>query len=257
LPQLGFHDRASGTKATAKTVEEDEDKNIRKFKKHVIEKIKASEPPATARDHRLPINMNMQLEDRSFISNPTTEKERRKTYAASVKSKTLNALVAEEELIKEQREDDNSSQFGHEYNLVDDMLIETGSMLSNVSSTDSLKHGGSISSVASSKLSRKSKISSGGKSLSSQFNVTDEMRKMTLRDYFTLSLDYDETTDAMNTKFPRKLIRRGSESDLRPMSMQNLFKSGHILKKVRADEGWWLEQSHSNEVSCTLYSQPF
>lgn len=73
---------------------------------------------------------------------------------------------------------------------------------------------------------------SDNESLSSQFNITDQMRKMTLRDYFTLSLDYDETADAMNTKFPAKLIRRASESDLRPMSMQNLFRTGHIIKKL-------------------------
>jgi len=73
------------------------------------------------------------------------------------------------------------------------------------------------------------KISSDS-SLASQFNVTDEMRKMTLRDYFKQSKNHDETTDALTTKFPTKLIRRGSESDLRPMSMQNLFKSAHTLK---------------------------
>jgi hypothetical protein len=82
-----------------------------------------------------------------------------------------------------------------------------------------------------------SKMSGASKSsLSSQFNITDEMRKMTIRDYLTLSLDHDETADAMNVKFPKRLIRRGSESDLRPMTQQNLFKSGHNLRKIPLPE---------------------
>ena len=229
LRKLGFHDRASGTKATLKSVQ-DAEKDSKKFKKHVAERMKANEAPATSREHRLAMNMTVHAEDKSFASGPVTQKERKKSYGASVKSKTLATVAAERQLRLGDAADakfDESATYENEAIPPDEE--DATSMLSNVSSVDASYAG----SNSSSKFSKKSRLPSSNESLSSQFNITDAMRKMTLRDYFTESLEYDETTDAMvETSFPRKLIRRASESDLRPMTMQNLFKTGQVLKKL-------------------------
>ena len=229
LRKLGFHDRASGTKATAKTVNEDEDDIRKKFKKHVVQKIKENEVPATAREHKLPMNMGVGAEEKSFVSGPTTNKERKKMRKSEIESKTLAIVAAERKFMATARQEGGEDEF-----LEDEMTLSISSQVSYESSVKSGTSKRSTFSVGSRFSKDSSKKTEG--SLSSQFNVTDQMRKMTLRDYFTLSLDYDESTDAMNTKFPGRLIRRASESDLRPMSMQNLFKSGHVLKKVRRGE---------------------
>ena len=212
------------------------------------------------------------------MSGPTTNKERKKMRKSEVESKTLAIVAAERKFMATAREEGGEDEF-----LEDEMSL---SISSQISYDSSVKSGASKRSTFTlgSRFSKDSSKKTEG-SLSSQFNITDQvrsgeersdklrwrvilnkgqstsksdtivatslmptpppflshehlllrspqMRKMTLRDYFTLSLDYDETTDAMNTKFPGQLIRRASESDLRPMSMQNLFKSGHILKKL-------------------------
>ncbi|GMI14663.1 hypothetical protein TrVE_jg1553 [Triparma verrucosa] len=228
LRKLGFHDRASGTKATSKTVNEDEDRQKKKFKKHVIAKIKENEQPMSAREHRLPMNMGIPPDENSYVSGPITDKERKKMRKSELASKTLGVVAAERHMLDVANEEKTVQ-------IVDDADSLGGadslhSFTSNLSSSTTKSKTFNFSKTG----SRFSKVSdkSDNESLSSQFNITDQMRKMTLRDYFTLSLDYDETADAMNTKFPSKLIRRASESDLRPMSMQNLFRTGHIIRKL-------------------------
>jgi len=209
LRRLGFHDRASGTKATAKTIndggdldaqaalmtkggETDEYLEKKKFKRHVVERLKEAEIPATARERKQPIGIPPDVENKDHSS-----------------------------LITKTNKDKNRDA----RNMLGENAFERSKDDGGASSVSSIGDEDGNSSITGSLIQ-----SDDNSSLASQYNITDTMRKMTLRDYFGKSLEHDITTDATQAQFPTRLISRGSESDLRPMSMQNLFKSAHTLK---------------------------
>jgi hypothetical protein len=231
LRRLGFHDRASGTKTTNKTVQDGDALNEKKFKRHVLDKIRENEVPNTAREHRIAMDIKLpgDYEEKSFKSSAITHKEKSGMRKTIVAAKSIALVAAERNLRQVQRDMSLEEALGEE-----DMILEDDMSLSMESYSDVSAGGGSIVSAKSGKSgrsdrTRESKASKGSKasqgSLSSQFNITDEMRKMTIRDYLTLSLDHDETSDSMNVKFPKRLIRRASEGDLRPMTQQNSWPS--------------------------------
>ena len=96
LRRLGFHDRASGTMATAKTIKEndaddeynalmaqggetEELVNKKKFKKHVIDKLKTQQIPATARERKQPIGIPPEVDHRDYNSLTTKTNGAKKT----------------------------------------------------------------------------------------------------------------------------------------------------------------------------------
>lgn len=98
----------------------------------MIAKIKENEQPMSAREHRLPMNMGVPAEENSYVSGPTTTKERTKMRKSELASRTLGIVATEKgHLLDEENEDEKAELLNDTDSLNESLHSFTSNLSSN------------------------------------------------------------------------------------------------------------------------------